>query len=394
LINKKSIIFVLVLFMALIPISLMGQNEQTSYLISAGADGEFNTSDDLYIAEGGDVKKGAAPVNLESMALSAGSANQGIPEVPEGMAVIFKGSEYQYLTVEDLLSPLVGNSYLVGGSLYVPASVGDLLIDKWEQHIDWEVAGDIILETDIVIDSYKPVNIVSHNGNIVFNNVSISGDPNPYEVNIVAENGSIEGKNSTIVTRPDPDGAISLEAKNSIDVSGANLTSKGDDGLIILSEGNINASNASIVSTDSYNTAVVTIQSAGFIDLGGATVSSNGSPDSTPALLIKSTADGVSAENANLATLIHSKSLEVNAQGLVELDQATVNSKGDINIITSNDIRCVSADITATGLESDLRFESTGVGSTLYVNDANLAGHTITAINLQVEGTPASGVIQ
>jgi hypothetical protein len=216
LINKKSIIFVLVLFMVLIPISLMGQNEQTSYLISAGADGEFDTQDDLYIAEGGDVKKGAAPVNLESIVLSAGAkkpATQNIQipnvDIPEGEALVFKGDDYLCLTAEDLLIPLdldlkvdeLGRPDLIGGSLYVPASVGELVVDQWSEHINWDVYGHIILEPDILVNVWKPVNMVSHAGDVILNNTTIAGNAQHYQVNITAENGSIEANGTTINLR-------------------------------------------------------------------------------------------------------------------------------------------------------------------------------------------------
>jgi hypothetical protein len=554
LLSKKSLLVVLILCLAFIPVGiLIGQNSESSFVVSSGPDGALGTEDDMYVDSSGNVARGVAPMDLNSPTLlaSAGAGEAGeqsvaIPdiEIPEGEALAFKGDDYLYLTAEDLLSPLdldlkvdeLGRPDLIGGSLYVPASVGDLMVTKGNQAINWEVTGDIVLETDIAIRNYSQVSLLSHNGDVVFNNVSITGEPNPYAVNITAENGSIEANGTTINLRGAESGIIKLVAQNDINltsadissagdvgvniqsddgsidaskatisstsggssidiqssgqinVSEATVTCKGSGGLSIISEaegidaskatisstnggssidiqssgqinvsetmvtckGNgglsiiseaedidaskatisstngrssidiqssgqinvseatvtckgsgglsiiseaegIDASNATIKSTNSAPTAAVTIQTAGFIDLDGATVSSNGSPD--PALLIESTNDGVSAKNADLATTYSGKSLEINAQGLVELEQATVSSAGDINIITNQDIRCVSADITATGWGNDLCFESTGVGSKLWVNNANLGGRSILAVGLQVQGVPASGEI-
>lgn len=92
-------------------------------------------------------------------------------EIPEGEIMVFKEEKYEYLTVEDLLVEHLiinnkvqelGRTDLIGGSLYVPASAGNLVVSNWNQHINWDVYGHIVLEPDILVNAWKPVNMVSH----------------------------------------------------------------------------------------------------------------------------------------------------------------------------------------------------------------------------------------
>lgn len=291
-------------------------------------------------------------------------------EIPEGEIMVFLEEEFQYLTVEDLLNPLVvdakvdelGRPDLVGGSLYVPASAGDLLVDNWDENIEWDVAGHIILEPDILVDSYKPVNITSHYGDVILNNTTIAGDSQPYQVNITAEEGNIEANGATIISRSSAGGVISLAAQHDINLDTADISSAGDSGVHIISvEGTINASNADIVSTNGSTNADIIIQTAGFINLDGATVSSNGSPaPPAPALLIKSTADGISAKNATLTSNNSSKLLEIAAQGFIDLEQTTISSQGALIITTLGDISARSANISNAGWDRSLEITSTG----------------------------------
>ena len=436
-------------------------------------------------------------------------------EIPEGEIMVFKEDKFEFLTVEDLLVPQLIVEQLVQqnqdwdddlmyGSLYVPASVGELVVDQWSEHINWDVYGHIILEPDILVNSYKPVIMLSRAGDVIVNNTTISGDSRHYQVNITAMAGNIEANQATITTL-NGGGQINLTAGLDINLESAEITSAGDHGLNIQSEaGSINAPNTTIKSTNKADTANVIIQATGPINLDGATVESesSGKPPS-PALLIESTHDGISAKHATLTTTSAVDSLDVLAQGLIELEQATVSSKGLINISTSGDISARSAHISNAGwghhivlsstngaidlstlddevgrpqtvvtcpmgniqihasgniaaisakmsvgngnfmvelisnegqinLSSkaglaitdigsvgnilikagldihceeskltassnggkELRFQSTGVNSKLWVQDAILGGHGIFAVELQIQGTPASGNIQ
>jgi hypothetical protein len=431
-------------------------------------------------------------------------------EIREGEIMVFKEEKYEYLTVEDLLVEHLiinnkvqelGRTDLIGGSLYVPASAGNLMVSNWNQHINWDVYGHIILEPDILVNAWKPVNMVSHAGDVILNNTTIAGNTQPYQVNITAETGNIEANGTTINSRSAKNGIIKLAAQNDINLTSADISSAGDDGVNIQSEaGSINASNATIKSTNDADTANVVIQATGPINLDGATVESESSAvPPSPALLIESTNDGISAKSAILTSTNSGKLLKIAAQGLIELDhtpvssggpisistlgdisadsatltaasnggllellaegfikldQATLSSGGNINIQTPGDISaksanifnnsdasyghsiniysingaidlstlevagipqtvvnsppgninikakqdiwCISSSITASSNYSGmvLRFESTGQGSKLYVDNATLSGHSIKAYGLQIEGTPASGNIQ
>lgn len=430
-------------------------------------------------------------------------------EIREGEIMVFKEEKFAFLTVEDLLNPLVvdlkvdemNRPDLYGGSLYVPASAGDLLVQQGNQTIDWDVAGHVILEPDIIINNNNTVDILSRYGDVIFNDSTISGQPFPYQVNITAMEGSIQGHGSSIDSKYDKNGIVKLEAKSDIILSESDIASQGNNGIKILSEeGTIDVSNAVINSTNEATAASVVIQTAGHINLDGAQVISNASTAlPNPALLIESTNDGISAKSAILTSTNSGKLLKIAAQGLIELDhtpvssggpisistlgdisadsatltaasnggllellaegfikldQATLSSGGNINIQTPGDISaksanifnnsdasyghsiniysingaidlstlevagipqtvvnsppgninikakqdiwCISSSITASSNYSGmvLRFESTGQGSKLYVDNATLSGHSIKAYGLQIEGTPASGNIQ
>ncbi len=432
--------------------------------------------------------------------------------IDAGEILVFKGEKYAFIEdVDDLMVPylkiedLMEDEDLKSGSLYVPASVGELVVDQWSEHINWDVYGHIILEPDILVNAWKPVNMVSHAGDVILNNTTISGDSrHHYQVNITAMAGNIEANQATITTL-NGGGQINLTAGLDINLESAEITSAGDHGLNIQSEaGSINASEAVIRSTNDAGTATVIIQSYGPINLDGATVESESSAKPpSPALLIESTNDGISAKHATLTTTSAVDSLDVLAQGLIELDQATVSANGSINISSSGDISARSAHISNAGwghhivlsstngaidlstlddevgrpqtvvncpsgniqihasgniaaisakmsvgngnfmvelisnegqinLSSkaglaitdigsvgnilikagldihceeskltassnwgkELSFQSTGVNSKLWVQDAILGGHGIFAVELQIQGTPASGNIQ
>lgn len=394
--------------------------------------------------------------------------NVPIPEDPEDpdepvadKIMVFKDNEYVWLGLKDLLAqPLVidevvvdlGRPDLVGGSLYIPESVGDIQVGA-DQTINWDVAGNIVMEPDIIINGNVRVNMLSHNGDIIINQTTISGpQTQPYIVNIEAEEGKINAIGTVIESKSDGAGIINLAAKDDINISAAEVTSQGSLGVNIHSaEGNINAEKAEIISTNGASNATVKISSGGQINLDDATVeSSSSSNPPTPALLIESTGMGISARNAHFTSTSPGKLLEIRGQEFLDLDQAVISSQGAITIssaanitaksvsmansgwnnkieITSSsgqidlssgtgdgmpvtniasgdnvhikahkDIYIVAAKISASiGWAKELRFESTGSGRRLWVANAILAGKSIIAQNLQVEGTPdpASGNI-
>lgn len=288
-------------------------------------------------------------------------------EIPEGEILVFKEDKFVYLTVEDLLGSInytlvvdskvddLGRPDLVGGNLYVPASTGDLILERAGNkdftNINWDVAGHVVLETNIVsVNTNTTVNILSHGGDVIFNGSSIVGEGSsnePYKVSIVAENGKIEGHGSVIESRSHGQGTLKIQAKQDVDLGDSSIISQGDKGIEIRStEGSIDASNTAITSTNGASTARVVVQSAGSINLDGSTVTSKGSPDSsTAAILVKSIDEGISAKSAIITSTNGGRLLDIAAKGDIELDLATVSSGGNINIGTQGDITARSANI-------------------------------------------------
>ncbi len=289
--------------------------------------------------------------------------------INDGEIMVFKGDKSVLLSLEELLKPLVVDAKvdelnrpdLIGGSLYIPASAGDLFVQKGNETIDWTVEGNVILEPDIIINNNNTVNILSRNGDVILNNTSISGQPQPYIVSITAQNGSIEANGSLILTKHDGSGVILLEAQQDINIRGAEFTSEGSHGLKILSEsGNIDASNSILKSTNGSVTANVIIRSPGHINLDAATVESNGSiAPPTPALWIESINQGISAQNAALTSTNSGKLLEVIAQGPIDFDQTTVSSQGALTITTAGDISARSANMVNYGWGNSILISST-----------------------------------
>ncbi len=280
-------------------------------------------------------------------------------EIPEGEIMVFKDNKCEFLTVEDLMvQQLVveqivlqneeWDNDLIYGSLYVPASVGELVVNNSNEYINWDVYGHIILEPNILVNRWKAVNMLSHAGDVILNNTTISGNNNHYEVTITAVVGNIEANEATI-TALNGGGQINLVAGLDINLDSAEITSAGSGGLNIQSvEGNINASNAEITSTNGAKTAAVVIQTPGHINLDGASVESNGSvAPPAPALLIESTDDGISAKSAILTSTNNGKLLKITAKGLIELDHTPVSSGGPISINTLGNINADSTTLTA-----------------------------------------------
>jgi hypothetical protein len=374
--------------------------------------------------------------------------------IPEGKIMVFKDEKHEYLTIDDLMAPLVvdikvedmDRPDLVGGSLYVPVSTGELFLQQGYKVINWDVAGHVILEPDIVINNNSEVNIVSRYGDIIFNESTISGQPSPYTVKITALEGSIEGNGSTIVSKDKSSGVISLQAENDVNLSEASITSGGGTGVEIISEsGNIDVSNAAISSTKGGSS--IDIQSSGQINVSEATVSSGGSINistsgdiiarsaqisnagwdhhialnSTNGAIDLSTLDDevgrpqtvvncpkgniqihasvniaaisakMSVGNGSFMVELISNEGQINLSSKAGLAITDIGSVGNILIKAGLDIHCEESKLTAS---SNLRFQSTGVNSKLWVQDAILGGHGIFAVELQIQGTPASGNIQ
>jgi hypothetical protein len=291
-------------------------------------------------------------------------------EIPDDSIMVFKDDKYDFLTLEDLLAPIVIDDVveererpeLIGGSLYVPASIGDILVEA-NQTIDWDVAGNIVIEPDIVIDNGNiQVDMLSRSGDIIINRITISGPKyQPYIVNITSENGKIEASGTVIESKSDGDGIINLVAQDDIDISAAEITSLGNYGVNIESqEGNINADNAIIKSTNGAANATVKLSSVGQVSLNGATVESNSSSNPPlPALFIESTNMGVSARNAHITSTNAGKLLEIRVHDQVDLDQAIISSQGAITISSAADISAKSASMISAADAKDISITTT-----------------------------------
>jgi hypothetical protein len=186
-------------------------------------------------------------------------------------------------------------------------------------------------------------------------------------------------------------------AQGFIELNQATLSSSGP--IEINTSGDISANNATL--TTASNVGLLEILAQGFIELNQATLSSSRN-------INVSTLGNISAQSANISNNAaqYGDSISLSSSnGAIDLStlevagipQTVVNSPpGNINIKAKQDIWCISSSITASSNYSGmvLRFESTGQGSKLYVDNATLSGHSIKAYGLQIEGTPASGNIQ
>lgn len=296
-------------------------------------------------------------------------------EIPEGEIMVFKDNEYEFLTIDDLLVPVIIDDVvvdlsrpdLIGGSLYVPAAIGDIVVNS-NQTINWDVAGSIVLESDILANSGNiEVNMLSHNGDIIINQVNIKGTKQknePFIVNITAENGGIEANGTIINSKADGDGIINLVAKDDVNISAAEIESDDNYGVYIQSEeGDINASDAVIISNNGATNATVTISAEGQINLDNATVqSSSSSAPPTAALLIESINMGISARNATLTSTSNGKLMEIRAHEFIDLDQSAISSQGALTISSATDINAKSANIISGADAKDILISSTNGG--------------------------------
>jgi hypothetical protein len=105
----------------------------------------------------------------------------------------------------------------------------------------------------------------------------------------------------------------------------------------------------------------------------------------------------ITTENSNYNIELTSSDGEINlsSSSVAGLAITDLRSEGNILIEAGQDIHCISSRLTASNKSGkELRFESTGVGRKLYVNNAYLGGASILAVGLQIEGVPANGNIQ
>lgn len=328
-------------------------------------------------------------------------------EIPQGEILVFKDNEYAFLTPADLVGgPVViddvvldiARPELTGGSLYIPESVGELVVGS-NQTINWDVYGNIIIEPSIEINNNNiSVNMLSHNGNIIMNDITMTGgSSNPYVVNITAENGGIEANGTEIISKSDGSGKINLVAQDDINIVGAKLESAGDKGIKVQSTaGNINAEGANIKSTGGGSNAVIIMESAGFINSNQATIASKVN------LTIKGV-EGVNARSANITNSSYGKDITItSSNGGIDLSSLAApspktvvsSSNASVYITSKADISIISAKISAsTGWGMKLEFAATGSGSSLWVQSATVQGASIKANNLTISGTLAGGAI-
>ncbi len=328
------------------------------------------------------------------------------PDVPitSGSILVFKDNEYVYLTPADLLNQLVIDNHLQDGSLYIPASIGAIEIERnasnnWSPTIDWDVYGDIIIEANIKVNVHTSVVMKSHNGDVIMNGINMTGgNNNPFKVEIIAENGGVKADGAVISSVSDGNGKISLVARDSINISGAALKSSGNYGINIQSsEGGINAPKANIESTNGAGTAGIKLESLGLINLDKATVKSN-------VFITINGSQGISAQSAKISNSAYGKNINMaSSNGSINLSSfATPEPKTQVQSASANiyitakeHISIESAIISASmnyGME--LRFKSTGpTGSinNLWLNNAKVNGHSINAYNLSKMGTLANG---
>jgi hypothetical protein len=181
-------------------------------------------------------------------------------------------------------------------------------------------------------------------------------------VEIISESGNIDVSNAAISSTNYASG-ININSPGQISASGSQLNCVGDDGIKILGGSeSIDASNAIIISTNGAAGASVIIQSVGPINLEGSRVESRSSiAPPTPALLIQSSNDGISAKSTIISSTNSGKLLEISAQGFIELDQTTVSSGGPIKISTPGNMSANSATLTATSNGKLLEVTAQGV---------------------------------
>jgi hypothetical protein len=259
--------------------------------------------------------------------------------IDAGEILVFKDEKHAFLSVDDLLVPLLKIENLMEdqdlkyGSLYVPASVGTLVVGT-NKYINWDVYGHIILEPDIEVNSYTPVNMLSHAGDVIVNNTTISGDSRHYQVNITAMAGNIEANQATITTL-NGWGQINLTAGLDINLDLANITSNGAGVNIQSVDGSIDASNATISSTNEGSS--IDIQSSGQINVSEATVTCNGSGG----LSIISEAEGIDASKATISSTNGGSSIDIQSSGQINVSEAkvTCNGSGGLSIISESIIR-------------------------------------------------------
>jgi hypothetical protein len=103
----------------------------------------------------------------------------------------------------------------------------------------------------------------------------------------------------------------------------------------------------------------------------------------------------MSVGNGNFMVELISNEGQINLSSKAGLAITDIGSVGNILIKAGLDIHCEESKLTASSNGGkELRFQSTGVNSKLWVQDAILGGHGIFAVELQIQGTPASGNIQ
>jgi hypothetical protein len=317
------------------------------------------------------ITSNGAEVNIQSDDGSIDASNATISSTNEGSSIDIQSSGQINVSEATVTCKGSGGLSIISEAEGIDASKATISSTNGGSSIDIQSSGQInVSETMVTCKGSGGLSIISEAEGIDASNANISS--------------TNEGS------------SIDIQSSGQINVSEATVTCNGDDGVQILSiNGDIDASNASIVSTNGARTAAVVLKTPGFINLNGARVESKGSAQPPePALLIESTADGISAISATLTSTNSDKLLKIAAQGLIDLDEALVSSGGSININTSEDISIQLTSMTGKIESGELLFESTGSNRKLYVDNATLSGHSIKAYGLQIEGTPASGNIQ
>jgi hypothetical protein len=250
---------------------------------------------------------------------------------------------------------LLKSAFTSINNIYIPQTAGGI-VTSGSETINWDVKGDILLDTNITHGRNSDALIVSKEGSIVINS-NIICTSNPFNNHV-----------------------LEIKAKKDINISENRIirSQNGQQGIRIESEtGKINAKGAIIDSQKSISTSVIKILAKNSIDISNSVIKSNAT--NGPTIEIKSTNNNVLANNAEIETLNSSWNIRIQ-----------IESFGEINI------NAASIKSTGTNNEPIIFRSNTNASSDFYINNTSIsvpAGKQANAYNLTPQGTLKSGSI-
>jgi len=291
-------------------------------------------------------------------------AQENVPWIDfDGDGVCNVDSGDKKLTVSVLKAPFDTSTYGQGGKLYVPAPVGDIVIDQcWpvNEKLDWKADNGFQIDANVKLSKDGEALITARNGDITINTgVSFTANKN---TTFTASNGSIFVDGALISNTNDGD--ISFNAGDNVSLPTGTI--KSNRALFINAGQDVNASAADIASS-SYGT--IKLKATGSINVNNSKISSSNTVDIA-------SGGSINAAGASIGSLSYG-AIKLDAAGSMNVENSIISSSSAIDLSSRGAIIAAGASIDAVS-NGTIKLDSTDGSSDINLNGSKIGHNSAT----------------